>query len=402
MGIFQKAIHTFRSIRRLVNIKLPHQPVTIAEISRKDLEYISTPASASITDVRYLSSYNWIESSKYKPTIAIPGCPNLWFPPDGPQKLKKCPRYPNVAQNAARRADNPLEPLFRALYFWHPSFDIRTTDIVTDRSSVCKLLKIVNPRLWRDGSQPFSIGAEVVKNTTILLRHKTEPREYICWSWMSPPSSCHNNIKPDRDSVAHHRIISYRLGELQFILRHETDGYIDGIGTKRQTSKDEMPKVDNLSSILGPLTLSPQHSRPSEINHTGSELEIREEGRIVPLDSIVEIKTYSKHNGLRLERVLLQLWVSQTLKLVRACHNDGEFKFPKIQDMTVQVKEWEDRKQTDIRLLVGLIKKIRDVVKVAGGRAMVRYDVDMDKLIFHKIDGKGLLPEDLYLKWEIK
>jgi hypothetical protein len=35
--------------------------------------------------------------------------------------------------------DSPLEPLFRSLYIEHPSFDINSIDIVTDRNNIRKL-----------------------------------------------------------------------------------------------------------------------------------------------------------------------------------------------------------------------------------------------------------------------
>jgi len=43
---------------------------TIAEISRLDLQDLSTPSVASITNIKYLSSYNWIKAPT--PTITIP------------------------------------------------------------------------------------------------------------------------------------------------------------------------------------------------------------------------------------------------------------------------------------------------------------------------------------------
>ena len=54
---------------------------TVSEISRLDLQELGTPALASITDVKLLSSYNWIEAPNATPTIAVPGSPALWSAP---------------------------------------------------------------------------------------------------------------------------------------------------------------------------------------------------------------------------------------------------------------------------------------------------------------------------------
>ena len=70
--------------------------------------------------------------------------------------------------------------------------------------------------------------------------------------------------------------------------------------------------------------------------------------------------------------------------------------------MTGQVKAWEDRNQQDLRMLAGLIKRIRNVVKEmdGGGRAVLKYDASVDKLVLSKLEGKKMLPSDLYAKWE--
>lgn len=134
---------------------------TIIEISRLDLQDLSTPPLASITDVKHLSSYNWIEAPT--PTIAVPGSPPLWSAPRVPQQLKKDSGLIYIAQNAARHPDSPLEPLFRALYITNPSFDIRSIDVVTDRNNIRKLLSFINPGSTRNGLETFTINIEVTK-----------------------------------------------------------------------------------------------------------------------------------------------------------------------------------------------------------------------------------------------
>lgn len=111
--------------------------VKVASISRTDLKGLEETIP-TITDVKHLSSYNWIDS--VAPTIAIPGCPPLWSPPKGTRKVPKDSGSIYIAQNAARHPESPLEPLFRALYTTHQSFDIGAVDLVTDRNNIRKLL----------------------------------------------------------------------------------------------------------------------------------------------------------------------------------------------------------------------------------------------------------------------
>ena len=366
---------------------------TLAEISRRDLLDLSTPPLASITDVKHLSSYNWIEAPT--PTIAVPGSPSLWSAPKAPRQLKKDSGLIYIAQNAARHPDSPLESLFRALYITNPSFDIRSTDVITDRNNIRKLLSFINPSSTRNGLETFTINIEVAKDTAIFSRAETATHEFIGlheFRGFGHEFEKAYTTSQISGSTGHHRIISYRFGDLNFIVRHETDGYVDA-GTKMPSSNSKEPESDSLSSMLGSLSLSPNPP-------TGSKLTIREEGQVIPLESTLEIKTRVAHKPLEIQEVAPQLWVSQTFKLVRAYHHKGTFQRPEVEDVAAVIKRWEERNQTDLRKLAALITKILNVVKRCGGNAIVKYDVKGDKLVIWKVDGKKILPKDLYSKWD--
>lgn len=371
-------------------------------ISRKNLLDLPTLPLASITDVKPLSSYNWIEAST--PTIAVPGSPSLWSPLGTPRQLKKDSGLIYIAQNAARHPDSPLEPLFRALFVTDPSFDIRSIDLVTDRNNLRKLLSFVNPASTRNGLETFTINIEVVKDTVIFSRTETltqefiGPHEFRGFGHEFEKVYTTNQIS---GSTGHHRILSYRFADLNLIIRHETDAYVDA-GTEISHASSKDPKSDNLSSLLGSLSLSPTSSL-SNTTPTGSKLKVKEEGQVRPLASTLEIKTRVFHKPLDLQEIAPQLWISQTLKLVRAYHKNGTFKNPEVEDVAASIKRWEERNQTDLRRLGALISKIINVVKGFGGSAIVKYDATDDKLVVRSFgDGKKFLPEDLYSKWDEK
>lgn len=371
----------------------------LAEISRLNLQDLSTPTLALITDVKHLSSYNWIEAPT--PTIAVPGSPPLWSALTAPRQLKKDSGLIYIAQNAARHPESPLEPLFRSLYITNPSFDIRSIDVVTDRNNIRKLLSFVDPGSTRNRFEPFTISIEVTKTTAIFCREETVthevlgPRDFRGFGHEFEKVYTTSQIS---GSTGHHRIISYRFSDLNFIVRYETDGYVEA-GTRISSSNSKEPESDTLSSMLGSLSLSPTNSPPNT-TPAGSKLKIREEGRVIPLESTLEIKTRVSHKPLQIQEVAPQLWVSQTGKLVRAYHHNGMFQRPKVEDVAAQVKRWEEHNQTDLRKLAAVIIKILNVVKGYGGNAIVRYDVQGDKLVIWKADRKKMLPEDLYSKWD--
>ncbi|KAJ5449523.1 uncharacterized protein N7458_005972, partial [Penicillium daleae] len=305
----------------------------------------------SITKVEHLSSYNWIESPS--PTIAVPGCPPLWSPPKTRKKVPKDSGLIYIAQNAFRHPESPLEPLFRSLYIENPSYNIHQVDLITDRNNVRKLLS--------------GYGHEFEKAfTTIQVS----------------------------GSTGHHRIISYNFGGLKFIVRYETDAYVDDVSKPQSHSVDS--KNESFLNMMENLSLSrtENHSRvPTE-----SKLVIQEEGKPVSIKSTLEIKTRVSHKPINIQEVLPQLWVSQTPNLVRAYHNGGMFGPPEVKDVTYEIAEWEENHANDLWGLVALVKEIIRVVRENEGNAVLKYDGRSDSLAVWTREGSRMLPDDLYFK----
>ena len=376
----------------------------VAMISRHDLLDLDTPASAYITNVQHLSSYNWIEAPAATPTIAVPGCPDLWSPPHAPFRLKKDSGHVYIAQNAARHPDSPLEPLFRALYVSYPSFNIANVDIVTDRNNLRKLLGVVNNRWCSYKREDFTIHVEVTKNTAIFCRSETKTEEYIGVNEFRGYGHSFERCCTRRalaGSTGHHRMLSYSFGDLKFIVRHETDGYV-GVGGGQSCSpitNAQASSLDDLSNIFESLELSSGSSSSGETS-AKSKLVIRKQGQTVPLASTVEIKTRVAHRPLAFEDVVSQLWISQTPKLVRAYHTKGVFEIPKVDDVAVDIRAWEGQNQKDLKVLASLIGRIRSVVKECGGRAVLEYDANKDSLSFRRSRGGQMLPKDVYARWD--
>ncbi|KAL2784240.1 hypothetical protein BJX66DRAFT_330128 [Aspergillus keveii] len=252
-----------------------------ADIPRPDLTNFEK-RGPSIIEVEYLSSYNWIESST--PTIAVPGCPLLWCPPNTPKKAPKDSRLVYITQNAVRHPESPLEPLFHSLYLENPSYNIQIVDLITDRNNVRKLLSFVNPRLFINGLEPFTIDVGVTSNTVIICRVETEtyavigPHEFRCYGHEF--EKVFTTIQVPQ-STRYHRVISYKFSDMKFVVRYETDGYLG--------------------------------------EYSGLSL---------------EIKTRASRNPICIHEVLPQLWVSQTPNLVRAYHNGGLFGPLEVEDVT--------------------------------------------------------------------
>jgi hypothetical protein len=165
------------------------------------------------------------------------------------------------------------------LYIANPSFDIRLIDVVTDRNNIRKLLSFINPRSSRNGLEKFTINIEVTKATAIFYRDETTTHEFIRpheFKGFGHKFEKAYTTSQISGSTGHHRIISYHFGDLNFIVRYETDGYVDA-NTKIPSSNSKEPENDSLSSMLGSLSLSPTDSPPNS-TPARSKLTIKEEG----------------------------------------------------------------------------------------------------------------------------
>lgn len=173
-----------------------------------------------------------------------------------------------------------------------------------------KLLSFIDPSCTRNELEAFTMNIEVTKNTAIFCRVEAKTIEYIGpqeFRGFGHEFEKAYTITQISGSTGHHRIISYRFGNLNFIVRHKTDGYVD---TDMRTSFSEAKNHtgDTHSSMLGALSLSPANSSPG-ITPAGSKLIIKEEGQVVPLESTLEIKTRVSHKTLEIQEIAPQLWV---------------------------------------------------------------------------------------------
>ncbi|KAI3530198.1 hypothetical protein CABS02_14580 [Colletotrichum abscissum] len=330
-------------------------PSTVADIARSDLD-ASQVCDASITCLQYVASYNWINSEV--PTIAVP--------------------------------DHPLEPLFRVIRAHKPSFELGDVDVVSDRNNIRKLLRFVQA----SSSEGFEIRAEIAgKKTLLLTRVEEQPTETVRTFKGFGHNFERTYMKGLAGSTGHHRIISYHFGGMNFLLRHETDGYVaDGIDPSTAANESG---INNLSDLLGSMSVS-QARDP-----TNSRITVVTEGnKPIDVESTLEIKTRAASRKLAMEDVIPQLWLSQTPLLVVAHHHQNYFRDVELRNMKQEVRDWEATNRTILRKLAYLISLIRQVVEKSDSRrAVVRYNGGPAVQLISDVQGRAL-PEDLYSLWD--
>ncbi|KAI1438014.1 hypothetical protein GGR50DRAFT_574267 [Xylaria sp. CBS 124048] len=372
----------------------------MSEIYRSEFQNLDCSTVVAITDVEYLSSYNWVEAAS--PTIVVPGSPALWAPLPGTTQVKRDSGLIYKDQNRARCPDYPLEPLFTALCAMQPHFDFQSMDVVTDRSNLRKLFSFVEPTAEEQPLESFTIEIEIHENTALFSGLEASSEEFIHpgqfrgFSHEFEKSYTRQQIN---GSVGHHRIISYRLGSMKCVVRHKTDAYVDiGGGVNSQPSAI---KSRGGPSESPPLPSPTPNTTQTRLPGKTSGLLVRREGKSVPLNCTLEIKTHTLNKYLSVQEVAPQMWLSQTQKLVRAYHLNGVFGIPepKAVDVTSALHMWQSQNQVRLGKFVALIRRILDAVKRCGDRATVRYCQSTSLLRITSLEGKKMLPEYIYALW---
>lgn len=273
---------------------------------------ISNPAESIATDQSHVgisgaeqvASYNWIENPK--PTILVPGIPPVWSVPEIIPHLTPDigGRIRYIDQNADRNPWSPLEPLFRAVRATNPGYDFKSLDIVTDRRPIRHLLD------FADGeAEEFKFRVDIVGKIALFTRMETATREII------PAGEYRGNRHtfeasytkiPDyaQGSTSHYRVIRYRLGDLQLLIRSAFDAYLEEKVQGQRAKADMKTSTQNdvvrshakdLSDVEAPSTQ--QQSEPPGVTVVAGGEEIAHSALLeLTTRSRVTKKTFDIHN----------------------------------------------------------------------------------------------------------
>ncbi|KAG5935576.1 hypothetical protein E4U59_005532 [Claviceps monticola] len=298
----------------------------ITTIRRSGLQYLESSDAAYISSLQSVSSYSWIDAPT--PTIAMPGSPPLWSLPATDVRLPKDFGLYNIAENAVRLPSSPMAPIFTATFTTNPSFNVQPIDVISDRRNIRKLLSFIHPGSEKRKKDPFNLKLEVVRNTLLLSRHEKAVTCYIgrnVFHGHGHEFEKAYTTSQIHSSAGHYRIVSYRFCGLNFLIRHETDGFVS-------------PNEGLLGQSKSPFPSSSRTARP-RANTTVQKVTVLHKGNIVPLESTLEIKTCNIRRSLLFRHIASQLWVSQTPQLVRAYYDVGRFSQPQVEDVGDEIQE---------------------------------------------------------------
>lgn len=148
-----------------------------------------------------------------------------------------------------------MDPLILAVQTYQPDFDFAAVDVVSDRRSLRKLYGFVTGE-----PEAFEFGVEIVGNTALFVRTERQTREEL------PSTTFHgyrqafeeqytNLSASARGSTSHHRIVRYKFGGLDLLVRSGVDLYLQELMTG-SNSLEETGAGDLLNHVNRVQTLS--------------------------------------------------------------------------------------------------------------------------------------------------
>lgn len=243
-------------------------------------------------------------------------------------------------------------------------------DVVACSSTLGNLLRFI-----RGEDKQFRILVELVGSTVFLIRRENTPRELICdvkGFGHTFPEAYTTWDREVQGSTSHQRIISYRFGDLEFLVRFEADGYIADEEDRDDSRGLSVPAMFDANESMDDLSAALAGNRVNSVatgNGHHKDLKILQGGRVVEQDHIFELKTRS----VRRKQVdtfedtfgnqLPRLWVAQIPKFILAYHNHGTFEEISVRDARADIQVWEKDHLEDLSRLAALIHHIIDLVR---------------------------------------
>ncbi|KAL8391931.1 hypothetical protein RB595_002222 [Gaeumannomyces hyphopodioides] len=332
-------------------------------------------SNAKITDKVLVASFNWRDGKT--PTIVVPGRPPRWTPLAEPREIpddngnlgsRSSPstREAFRDENSGRFPRHPMEPAIVAALEMDPllpSGDSRP-DIVACGSTLGSLLRFVS-----GSDRPFRMLVEAVGDTVFLVRRENSPTELIPNIQGFGHSFPEHYTTWDQDvkgSMSHQRVMRYRFGGFQLLVRFEGDGYMAQTGSTgdNQSAKKELSENKTSPSSVDDLLGSLERTGVSQIKtSTDAELQVQRAGELINQSLVFDLKTRSikKVDQDILGEEIPRLWVRQMSKFIIAYHERGVFNKIDVISVEDKVKKWEAENNDKLTKLAALIHRIRSL-----------------------------------------
>lgn len=289
----------------------------------------------------------------------------------------------------------------RALRMMQPSYAVDKVHIFTCYKTMENLLGFVEL-----GGKPFRIDVDRVGSTIFLVRKERSPFETIkqVRGYGHTFPDAYTTWEPEaRNSISYQRIVSYRFGTLNCLVRSGTDCYErhpEDTCTSDEGSTSQATNMET-DNILIDVPLGASEVLDAVPPADNRLIIISAGGKRVPQCQIFDIKTRNGCRVCEMDDFIPRLWLTQTPKLLLAYHRSGVFERPRIEDCRDMIREWEQKKAVSIGKLHNLLQRLVNVMSnESDPRAEVSWDgrgsLRVTKQIAHE---RRALPDDLMREW---
>ncbi len=165
----------------------------------------------------------------------------------------------------------------------------------------------------------------------------------------------------DRSS-SHHRVIRYKLGNLQCVVRFEVDACYED-----PENQDSTPGTDNIEDVITSFTSLEIGPAKSGIGTSGNTKVILKGNAIAP-SLLAELKA---HKTVRINQALPQLWFGRTPYLITGKHIKGTVHSISYDQVGQKFEAWETTHQSTLRKLVDLLRRLKQTVGAMQHRSAI-------------------------------
>jgi hypothetical protein len=374
---------------------LPHN--LTKKLSVGQITLSNRPASPAIDEpvpkienLEYLASYTILPSQNEIPTIHIPGIPPTWHPRKHSWSVKydRGDFFRDV--NAANFPTHPLAPVITSIKYLAPE-KASQIDILACSSTLGHLM-----RMARGEERGFSFEIARLDSTVVFLRKDGDPTTLI----PDVKGYGHEFLKnytrwEDKtdgivgEGASHQRIVMYDFGGMKIACRAQVDGYCPEDYVKERTSSEEEL-----------MKISLTQAEPATIDE---EFSIVQQGRRVPQNTILDVKTRSSKIVFDMNEILPRLWLLGISKFVLAYHTFGVFDDVEVKDISEDIQEWEAVNEAIITKFGYLLKEIMGFVSLQKkdwlGVLARKEGSDNLEIEEHSEENVGIVSKELKDRW---
>lgn len=325
----------------------------------------------------FLCSYSWKQTAP--PTIYVPGTPPRWTPPTLPVQLNSDTGSYWCDQHGHRVPRHQFEPIFQSLAVMNPTARFQDVDIIINRNTLQKLYTFAS---FKRGKKPFHVDLDMVQNTLFISRREDKPKVMQSSGYGRAFEAAFTTEDPSLSDVeGHHRVIRYRFGGLNLVVRIEADGFYSDAEHHEDSPNEFFRNVQGTTTQ----TVIPHHSpRPTVA---------LAQGTLVPHNTTLEMK--SNHGkGAAME----QLWFGRTPYVSCAKHRKGLVNAADVVRLKQEdFEEWEVKNQRHLRRLEWFLGELRRATREtkSGAAVLVMIEKGAPVQVFERLGEWGALPGEV-------